>query len=74
VHGGEALEEKERAQIQKQREMQLMLSKQKKKEKKLMEEKRRKEEEILTVEQNYKSLQEEVEANRQIIKKLREKF
>lgn len=60
--------------MQKQREMQLQLNKQKKKEKQLLEEKRKKEEEMMMAESNFKSMQEEVDAQRQIIKKLREKY
>eukprot|EP00347_Sterkiella_histriomuscorum_P004399 403360607 len=74
VVGGQTLEEKEREQIQKQREAQLQLRQQKKKQKQLLEEKRKKEEEMLLVEKNYKNLQEEVEDMREIIKKLREKY
>jgi len=39
-----------------------------------LEEKRKKEEEMLLVERNYKSLQEEVDDMREIIKRLREKY
>lgn len=52
--------------------MQLRLRK--KKEKQLLEEKRRKDEEMLLVEKHYKSLQEEVDDMRSIMKKLREKY
>ena len=54
--------------------MQLQLRNQKKKEKQLLEEKRQKEEDLLLVEKHYKSLQDEVEDMRSIIKKLREKY
>jgi len=54
--------------------MQLQLRNQKKKEKQLQEDKRKKEEDLLLVEKHYKSLQDEVEDMRNIIKKLREKY
>jgi hypothetical protein len=40
----------------------------------LLEEKRKKEEDLLLVEKHYKSLQDEVEDMRNIIKKLRDKY
>jgi hypothetical protein len=74
VQGGQALEEKEREAAQKYREMQLKLKKQKKKEKQLLKEKMKKEEEMLNVEKNYKSLQEEVDEQREVIKQFRIKY
>ena len=71
VTGGQTLEDREREQMQKQREMQLQLRMQKKKEKMLQEEKRKKEEEMLLVERQYKSLQEEVDDMRGVVGKLR---
>lgn len=74
VSGGQTLEQKEREKQKAYREFQLKLRKQKKKEKHLIEEKKRQEDEMLMVENQYQSLQEEVDANRKIIKKLRTKY
>ncbi|CDW75636.1 kinesin motor domain containing protein [Stylonychia lemnae] len=74
VVGGQTLEEKEREQVKKQREIQLQLRQEKKKQKQLLEDKRKKDEEMLLVERNYKNLQEEVDDMREIIKKLRDKY
>lgn len=53
VHGGEALEEKEREKQRAYREFQLKIRKQKKKEKKLLEEKKKQEEDMLMAEKHY---------------------
>jgi len=73
-HGMDDLNEKEKEQIRKERELQKKLKKQKKKEKALMEEQRKKDEEMLFVQGNYSSLQQEVESMRQIMDKLRVKY
>jgi hypothetical protein len=74
VHGGRALEDKDRDQAAKVRDVQLKLKKQKMKEKKLMMERRKKEEEVFLAEKNYKNLQEEVDDMRNVIKQLRFKY
>jgi len=74
VVGGNGLPEKDKNQAKAYREMQLKLKKQKKKEKHLMEDKIKKDEEMLLAEKNYKSLQEEVDDTRKVVKKLRIKY
>jgi hypothetical protein len=74
VQGGEALDQKEKEQSKNYREYQIKMKKQRKREKKLLEEKRQREEEVINVEHKYKSLQEEVEANREIIDTLKLKY
>lgn len=74
VSGGNALALKEREQAQKYRVFQKKLKAQKQREEQLLKEKQQKEEEVLLVQQTYKDLATEVEAQRDIIKKLQEKY
>ena len=74
VQGGEALEEKEKEQSKAYREYQIKLKKQKQKEKNLLEEKMKAEEEMLNMNKQYENLQEEINDNRQIIDKLKQKL
>lgn len=74
VVGGKALEEKEKIRAKEVREIQLKLEKQKQKEKELFEENKKQEEEMLMKEQQYLDLQEEVNANRNILKELRTRY
>lgn len=74
VIGGQALEEKEKEKAAEVRRMQLEIEQQRQKEKELFEEKQRQEEEMLMVEKQYKSLQDEVEGNRNVIKELRSRY
>lgn len=74
VFGGKALEEKEKIRAKEVREIQLKLEKQKQKEHELFEENKKQEEEMLMKEQQYLDLQEEVNANRNILKELRSRY
>lgn len=74
VIGGNVLEEKEKEKFSQQRQLQLELEKEKRKQQILLEEKELQEKELLEKDKDYTSLQEEVEDNRKIIKKLRSKL
>jgi len=74
VSGGEALEEKEREKSKAYRAYQIKLKKQKQKERQLLEEKVKAEEEMLNANRQYKDMQEEVQENRIIIDKLKQKY
>lgn len=74
VRGGEALDEAEKEQSKKQRDLQLELEEERKRQQALVDERQRVEEEMMEKDQKYNGLQEEVEGQRKIIKKLRQKY
>ena len=74
VTGGQALEDKDKEYAKEQRRLQLELEEEQKKQAELLAEKQRAEEEMLEKDKQYNSLQEEVEAQRKIIKRLRQKY
>lgn len=69
VKGGEGLAAKDSEQAKKYRMIQKQLKVQKQREEVLLKERQEKEEQMLTVQNTYKDLQSEVEAQRIIIKK-----
>lgn len=74
IMGGEALNKAEQAKTHAIRSYRLKLRKQKKREKELIDETRKREEEMLYKEQNYQSMQDELEDLRRVVKKLRTKY
>jgi kinesin family protein 3/17 len=74
VGGGQALEDKAREQAEAYRAYQQRLVAERKKQKQLRDERRRKEEEVLTVQRQYKDLQEEVSEKGKVIDKLKELY
>lgn len=74
VKGGEALEEAEKVKAQEQRRLQLELEEERKRQQALIIERQQVEEEAMQKDAQYNSLQEEVESQRKIIKKLRQKY
>ena len=74
VSGGNALEEKEKKLAQEKRKMQKELEIERLNQQQILEEKQRQEEELLEKEAAYTSLEQEVTAQRKIIKRLRQKY
>ena len=74
VTKGKALEDKDKEIAAEKRKLQLKLKKQKHKEMQLKEEKLKEKEEKLFYEQQYNSVQEELQANREVIKELRGRY
>ena len=74
VVGGREIEEREKEQARKQREMQEQLRKQRQKEKRLLEEQQKKEAEIQEVEHNYLSVQEELLMKNKAVEDLSGKY
>ncbi|CAG9314004.1 unnamed protein product [Blepharisma stoltei] len=71
IIGGEAINKSEQEKLRAIRQYRLKLKKQKKKEKQLIEEHRKIEEEMVLKEKNYRSMQEELEDLRKVVKRLR---
>ena len=74
VRGGEALEEAEKVKAHEQRQLQLELDQERQRQEALQAERELIEQEMMEKDRQYTSLQEEVEEQRKIIKKLRQKY